>query len=346
VKDFSLASVIEHDLNGNAFQRWRRRRFDHPRDVARITQEESGKSSKSILHISDQEQAHLVPHKSPIPVSVTVHDLFHLRPRKVKSSYGIVNVGKNSPGFIRSMDLKHIRKGLQRADLLICISEATALEVRELWPNKAVSVLPHAIDVEGYNPYSYPLPKPVAVDYDQVNLLYVGSEEPRKRLDFLVEVLGHLPSDVRERVVLHKVGAESSPKKCRELRAKASSYGVAINWEGKISDTELYSFYQHCDALLFPSLAEGFGLPPLEAMASGCPVRSANRPAHNEVAPEPWLLPYDTLDSWVDSVIEIAESALKRGRRQPCEIALSHSTNFSIRNWASKIHEAWSNITK
>ena len=346
ISDFVDAEVIEHPLGGGAFKRWKQRRFNHPRKVLEIVEQEAKDYPDTILHITDQEQAHLIPQDSPLSTSITVHDLFHLKPRTIQTSTGSVQVGTRFPGFVRSRDLVHIRKGLGRADLLVCISEATANEAREIWPEKEIAVVPHGIDVDGYNPFSYPLEKPQSIDYDKVNLLYVGSEEDRKRLDFLIEVLGHLPNDVKQNVILHKVGAESSTSKRQHLDSKSQSLGVQMNWVGRVEDSELYGFYQHCDALIFPSLAEGFGLPPLEAMASGCPIRSANCPAHNEVCPKEWLLDFEDLDSWVDSIVEIAGESMNRGRRQPCEIALSHAKNFNIKHWSSRLGTAWSTLRK
>tara|TARA_B100000700_G_C15030570_1_gene850273 strand:- start:1719 stop:2834 length:1116 start_codon:yes stop_codon:yes gene_type:complete len=337
VAGYTLSGVIEHELGGNPYVRWRRRRSEHPARVGAV----SNKSDAEILHITDQEQAHLVPKESKIPVSITIHDLFHLEPRRISTSQGKVSIGDNSPGFLRRQDLKHIRRGLERADLLICISQATADEARKLWPKKAIKVVPHGIDVGGYDPISHPLPKPEGLDYSQINLLCVGSEEPRKRMDFLIEVLGELPDEIKSRTVLHKVGSESSKKSKQNLLKDAEKKGVKLHWVGRLSDIDLCEYYQHCDALLFPSIAEGFGLPPLEAMASGCPVLVADMPAHNEVAPPEWILPHDNIEAWVDSIAGIPKT---KGRRKPNEKALRQAHKFSIENWSAAIVNAWSSL--
>ena len=337
VDGYTLGENIEHDLAGGAFARWRRRRSEHPRRVSDAAKANNG----SILHITDQEQAHLIPKDSDLPVSITIHDLFHLEPRRITTSRGKVNIGDQSPGILRRRDLSHLRKGINRADLLICISQATADEARGLWPEKEIVVVPHGIDVAGFDPFSRPLPKPENFDYSKVNLLCVGSEEPRKRIDFLVEVLGSLPSHLKDEVVLHKVGAESSQKSKFKLSRHAQELGVNLRWVGRLSDLDLCGYYQHCDALLFPSIAEGFGLPPLEAMASGCPVLVSDMPAHNEVAPEEWLLPHDSIDSWVDAIIELSTKA---GRRQPNQTALKRAAKFSIEEWSKSVAVAWNRL--
>ena len=346
VQGFHLEDVVEHELGGSLFTRWRRRRKHHPHLVAKIAEDESPhmygdsllKSKNGIMHITDQEQAHLVPKNSSIPVSVTIHDLFHLEPRKIPANSGTVNVGSYSPGLLRRNDLSQIRKGLERADLLICISKATADEARNLWPYKAIEVVPHGIDIAGYDPISYPLPKPADFDYSRINLTFVGSEEPRKRIDFLLDVLNSLPPQIKENVVLHKIGAESNPKSKSEIIRKAKEMGFTLNWVGRLSDIDLCAYYQHSNLLLFPSVAEGFGLPPLEAMASGCPIRVADMPAHNEVAPKDWLLPYDDIDAWVDEIVSISET---KGRRQPNEKALKQARKFSIEKWSERLVSAW-----
>ncbi len=349
VPGYHLEDIVEHEIGGSIFRRWRRRRRHHPHLVAKIAEDESPhmygdsllKSRNGIMHITDQEQAHLVPKKSSIPVSVTIHDLFHLEPRKISANSGTVNVGSSSPGILRRNDLSHIRKGLGRADLLICISQATASEARKLWPEKPIEVVPHGIDIGGYDPISYPLPKPNDFDYSKVNLTFVGSEEPRKRIGFLLDVLNSLPPHIKGNVVLHKIGAESNPKSRSEIIRKAKEMNVKLNWIGRLSDIDLCAYYQHSNLLLFPSVAEGFGLPPLEAMASGCPIRVADMPAHNEVAPKDWLLPYDDIDAWVDEIVSVSQI---KGRRQPNEKALKQARKFSIEKWSQRLVSAWNQL--
>ena len=70
----------------------------------------------------------------------------------------------------------------------------------------------------------------------------------------------------------------------------------------------------------------------------GCPVRVSDMPAHNAVAPEEWLLPHDSIDDWVDAIVEIST---KDGRRQPNKMALKRAQKFSIEHWSTSIADAW-----
>ena len=83
---------------------------------------------------------------------------------------------------------------------------------------------------------------------------------------------------------------------------------------------------QHAEALLFPSISEGFGYPPVEAMAAGCPVLATDLPAHNEVIPKDCLLPADDISAWVHAISEIHTEWKRAGGvpRNPEDSLIKH----------------------
>lgn len=312
IPGYELAGVIEHPMGGNPLQRWWRRRRGHPNAVHRAAKDAIDGGTADFVHITDQEQAHLVPAGLEIACSVTVHDLFHLVPRTVIG----IEVGDHAPNGTRSKDLNHLKDGLQRADMIISISEATAEECRELWPEKPVSVVHHAIDPEPYQIEG-------EIGLRNFVLLTVGSNEPRKRLDFIDEVVDVLPQDVRNDLNLVRVGSHL-----------------------KLSDEELIAAYQRADALLFPSAGEGFGLPVLEAMAAGCSVLASDLPAHNEVVDSTMLLPPTDKAEWVEAITELHSAWVKRGS-EPTEAdqtALDRAGQFNIQKWGEKMAAAWDSM--
>lgn len=102
-------------------------------------------------------------------------------------------------------------------------------------------------------------------------ILYVGSLEPRKNIKSLIEAFQKLRKDhenLRTKLVL--IGGESPL--FADLKLNISDFGDDIILKGFVSDEELKGYYRHAGLVAYPSLYEGFGLPPLEAMASGAPV--------------------------------------------------------------------------
>jgi len=294
--------TIEHRIKTSPLSRLYSRWSSHPRLVARTIEQ----SDADLLHITDQEQAHLVPHRCKVPVVVTVHDLFHLKPRTIKAGEDKVKVGEHNPGMIRKRDLKRIRQGLERADLLICISEMTRRDVESLFPGKPTALVRHQVDVEYWDPERNPHSRNLIAEHDDDSkcmLVTVGSDEPRKRLGFVNEVLNNLPEEIAEDIHMLHIGSEV-----------------------KLDDEQLVAALQHAEALLFPSISEGFGYPPVEAMAAGCPVLAADLPAHNEVIPKNCLLPYADVSAWVHEISKIHAAWKRAGGvpRNPKDSLIEH----------------------
>ena len=114
-------------------------------------------------------------------------------------------------------------------------------------------------------------------------VLAVGSSNPNKNLPRLEAAVRQLHEDTGLRLVL--VGGINSRVFARSA-ADALGDPVVVVRTGPVSDGQLKALYQNAVALVFPSLYEGFGLPPLEAMACGCPVLAANASAIPEVCGE------------------------------------------------------------
>lgn len=114
------------------------------------------------------------------------------------------------------------------------------------------------------------------------NLLCVGSMDPRKNLNRLVnawldlKAAGRLPENAR----LQLIGG-TNPK---NFAAFARTADTSIQWLGRVDDTALIRHYREAGAFIYPSYYEGFGLPPLEAMACGCPVLISREASLPEVA--------------------------------------------------------------
>lgn len=119
-------------------------------------------------------------------------------------------------------------------------------------------------------------------------VLYLGAVEPRKNLVVLVEALAGLR---RERAVPPLVVAGTGPPAYRErLERCARELGLEIGRDllflGGVEEADLPALYSLCSVFAYPSLYEGFGLPPLEAMACGAPVVVSDRASLGELFAE------------------------------------------------------------
>lgn len=116
-------------------------------------------------------------------------------------------------------------------------------------------------------------------------LMHSGNIEPRKNFDGLIRAFGALPDKVRRSYQLLLSGRVSDDAR-RQLEAEAQRAGLLpgdLVLTGHVSDDELKALYAGCHLFVFPSLHEGFGLPPLEAMQFGVPAIGSNTTSVPEV---------------------------------------------------------------
>jgi len=327
VSDWEIIQEVNHAMDDlSALKRLRRRWFTHPRNVKSV----AINTNPDLIHITDQEQAHLVPKNISCPVVITVHDLFLLDPKVIQTEWGPIEIGNCNPGMVRRMDIRRLKKGLSRANLAICISKRTAEHFSKLMPNIPTVIVPNSVDVDARNPALNLRPKP-DLDSDSLHLLVVGSEDRRKALGFVLDVIGDLEPEIRHSIVLHKIGAESDSLAESRLKEHAAKLRVRLKWHGKVEEENLIALEQHVDALLFPSAAEGFGLPVVEAMASGCPVLVNDLGAQNEHPPESCILPPFDISSWKDAIMKMNEERISRGsnNRPPREDLIVAASAYS-----------------
>jgi glycosyltransferase involved in cell wall biosynthesis len=138
-------------------------------------------------------------------------------------------------------------------------------------------------------------------------ILYVGSDHPRKNLNRLAEIFSEVLKSVPN-CFLIKVGDPGVSAGREQFLKKLDDLGVRkfVKFTGAISDEKLQIAYSIADVFVFPSFYEGFGVPPLEAMACGCPVVCSNATSLPEVVGDAGILldPQDTV-GFVKSVVKI-----------------------------------------
>lgn len=220
----------------------------------------------------------IVPPHLKGKVMTTVHDLTYLRYPQTMDARNLHRITKD------------IQYSVERSDRVLTISEFAKREIVEL-----LHVSPEQISVI----YAAPSSLPTAADFSTTAvkyglkrpyILYVGTIEPRKNLIRLVQAFDRLK---REEKIPHQLilaGGNGWNNEDIYSAARMSVYSAEIIFTGYISSEEKTALYQNADVFVFPSLYEGFGIPPLEAMSQGCPVVCANTASLPEVVGDAAIL--------------------------------------------------------
>jgi len=144
-------------------------------------------------------------------------------------------------------------------------------------------------------------------------LLFVGTLEPRKNLLTLLKALAQLVRQTSLRPQLVIAGGTGWLMRETESFVKSSGLAEQLLFTGYLRDEELRALYSSCAAFIYPSIYEGFGLPPLEAMACGAPVIASKIGAHQEVLSGAARLvdPFD-IESLAEAMIGVSGNEQRR----------------------------------
>jgi len=210
------------------------------------------------VHLPNHHLARYGP-LSGRPYVVTVHDLIRWTDRERERPL----IARPTPRD--RLMLAADCRGIRLAAGVIAVSRTTARDLVEALglPPERVTVAYNGVDHATFHPRQRRL-------FEFPYVLFVGSEQPRKNLAAVLAAM----ADV-EGLRLVKVGKPGNdPRYRRETLSHVRELGLAdrVVFTGWLSEPELAAAYAGATCLVMPSLYEGFGLPPVEAMACGCPV--------------------------------------------------------------------------
>jgi glycosyltransferase involved in cell wall biosynthesis len=272
---------------------------------------------KGIVHLPNQ---HLGRYGNflKIPYIITVHDLIRYFDLKEYGKY--IHRPNHRDRFYLSLDYK----GIKKAARIIAASQATKNDLMHYLeiPGEQIKVIYESIDHTLFKPSPHPS------NFKYPYILFVGSEHPRKNLPTLLRAFKKIKEQPQFKDLrLIKVGKAGGKE--ADFRRQTIEVIDSLNLDGTVIFTEvvpeenLRAYYSNAKCFVLPSLYEGFGFPPLEAMACGCPVITSDSSSLPEVVGEAAIKvsPYDVegLAEALEKVLtdeELRKGLIARGKAQ------------------------------
>jgi glycosyltransferase involved in cell wall biosynthesis len=275
----------------------------------------------------------VLPPLLPCPSVVTIHDCIHLMfPEYLPNRLAHV--------YARTF----MTIAAKRSARVLTVSEASKRDILHYFhiPAAKVDVIHNAIDDRFHQ-------APDADDVVRVRqryqlndpfLLYAGNIKPHKNVDRVIEAFARLKKRGFEPLKLLIIGDEIS--KSPQLRRAVHRHHLHkhVRFLGFVPDATLAVLYRLADVFVFPSLYEGFGLPPLEAMASGTPVVTSNVSSLPEVVGDAALLVDPRDPDAIAAAVEriLTDDALRRSLVQK---GLARAHEFSWERSVRRIRDVY-----
>jgi glycosyltransferase involved in cell wall biosynthesis len=260
-----------------------------------------------------------IPRVPGLPTVVTVYDLQH----------------REMPELFSRAERAYRRWAYEgaarRADLVLTTSEYSRERLVEIAgiPADRVVAVPMGLDTDRFRPEASPADVTLAerLSLPERYVVYPANLWPHKNHDRLVDALAHV-----EDRDMHLVLTGQDYGRGDALRARARRLGVEgrVHHLGFLAADDVPALYRGASAMIFPSLYEGFGSPPLEAMACGCPVTSSTRGSLAEVVGDAALhLDPESVEQIAAAITRVVEDRELRDRLR--EQGLARAGTFT---WA------------
>ncbi|OGY81844.1 MAG: hypothetical protein A3F54_04715 [Candidatus Kerfeldbacteria bacterium RIFCSPHIGHO2_12_FULL_48_17] len=269
---------------------------------------------------------------------VTIHDLIlHHFPTKRATTLPAALY------FFKQLGYKAvIRHAVQAAKKVITVSQFSKKDILETFHIPAGKV---AVTYEGVDRPPERRTDPAILKKYHIQkpyILYVGNAYPHKNLEILLDVVSEMKRTGEMDWSLVLVGKEEFFYKRLKEEARSKNVLDKVLFTGFVPDEHLSTLYQHATAYIFPSLYEGFGLPPLESMAHGTPVLAANSSSLPEILQDK-VLYFDPGDK--NGIIKVLKALLSSAelRQKMSAEGKKYTKVFDWRKMAQETYKIYEN---
>ncbi len=272
-----------------------------------------------------------------IPYVTTIHDI----------SFRVM------PHLFRPMDRwllnRTVPAAVRNARAVITVSEFSRQEIIDAYGLPPVRVIATPLAVGAHvGPVDLEVARTALrrhYDITRPFVLMVGVLQPRKNMTVAVRAFAAMSRRLGEHWDLVIAGKPGWGQEALRAVIEDEGFTSRVRQIGHVPDAYLSWLYSAADVLLYPSLYEGFGLPPLEAMACGCPVLASDIPAVREVVADAGLLlPPTSEEVWSEALTAVLCDTEQRGRMR--DMGKQRAAGFSWEQMAQSTLGVYETITR
>jgi glycosyltransferase involved in cell wall biosynthesis len=272
-----------------------------------------------------------VPLWSDCATVITIHDLSLIRHSNTHEIRAVLRSRVRLPRMVRKATMIVTPSETVRADVCehfkIDVNRVIAVP---LAPSRIFKPLPESDSVA--------TKRRLGIEDDF--LLFVGTLEPRKNLIMLIRAFEAMLRSTDFRLQLVIVGKMGWKKDELQSYIATSGAGERIKVTGYLPEEDLGALYSSCQAFIYPSIHEGFGLPPLEAMACGAPVIASRVPSVLSLGDTVVrLVSPEDVDDMTKAIVEVLSSEDLRQRLS--DAGLRHAATFNWETTAASTREVY-----
>jgi glycosyltransferase involved in cell wall biosynthesis len=276
-----------------------------------------------------------IPNAKTCKIVVTIHDLIpYFLPEMVRTSF--------LKRFTREMP-----EIVARADHILTVSQLSKQDIVKIFnaDPKKISVV-HSAPTAAYRQLPLePIKKYLTIKYGlkKPYLLYAGGLNPRKNVAELIYAYSKINRDLCNLQQLVILGGNDKHANQLKLLVRSLNLEADVIFPGFVDSADLPLFYNGANLFVYPSLYEGFGLPPIEAMACGTPVITSNVSSIPEIVGDAAIQinPTDTLQL-AEAILTVLNNEELHAKL--VQKGLNHSKNYNWRQNSTQILEIYESV--